>query len=240
MLLAQHIECWQPTVDDHAALVHAQCLYESTLDADERIPWVWIERSVFEREPAANGWCKHLILARVNDDLAGLVYGAFLPGFGGYLCYVTIDERYRKLGLATRLYDAFESAIREDALAAGEQLPFLLWESYRPEADDNDAAFKLWQARTRLFERVGGLWVRGLVLQTPNFDGSGAPTVPMQVFIKPIDEPAETFDDLRLQDVTAELLQRVYGQDLGDKLWDATFDTDVLFQLTSPLEASGV
>jgi GNAT superfamily N-acetyltransferase len=216
---------WEPTVADHAALVQAQNLYERCLDADERIPWVWIERSVIEHE-SGNGWRKHLILASVDDQLAGLVYGAFLPGFGGYLCYVAINEQFRKLGLATKLYDAFFRAMRNDAEACGESLPFVLWESHRPEDDP-----RLWQARVKLFERVGGKWVAGLNLMTPDYSERDAAPVPLQVFLKPMDETV--FSEERLRAIIDELLIRVYGQDPGDELYDATMNTMTAPALTA-------
>ena len=123
------IHCWEPTLADHAILPRAQMLYERALDADERIPWAWIERGLIEPEPADGSWRKHLILARAGDDIAGLVYGAYLPGFGGYLCYVAVDDRFRQHGVATQLYREFFHAMRRDAAALGEPLPFVLWES---------------------------------------------------------------------------------------------------------------
>ncbi len=228
-----HIHCWQPTLEDHALLVHAQRLYERTLDADERIPWVWIERAIIESKPARDGWHKHLILASVDGELAGLAYGAFVPGFGGYLCYVTVDDRYRKLGLGTRLYDAFFALMRQDADLNHEPLPFVLWESYRPVDDDGHEHAQLWQARTRLFQHVGGLAIDGVELQTPNYDGSGPPQVPMRVFLKPLDDATESFDHERLDLIVSELLVRVYGQDPGDPLYEATFAPVKMLRLVS-------
>lgn len=79
----------------------ASKLYEETLAADERIPWMWIEQSVHDRtksKPRPGGWSRHLLLAapegRQDDPaaLAGYVYGALLPGYGGYLCYVGVAD----------------------------------------------------------------------------------------------------------------------------------------------------
>src|SRR5947207_15694073 len=44
----------------------ASKLYEKTLAADERIPWMWIEQSVQDRtksKPRPGGWSRHLLLA---------------------------------------------------------------------------------------------------------------------------------------------------------------------------------
>ena len=77
-------------------------LYEKTLAPDERIPWIWIEKSVESRTKTkpgkADGWTKHLLLAapdgRMDDPtaLAGYVYGALIPNYGGYLCYIGVAD----------------------------------------------------------------------------------------------------------------------------------------------------
>src|SRR4051794_21505002 len=99
-------------------------LYEKTLAADERIPWMWIEQPVQDRtksKPRPGGWSRHLLLAapegRQDDPeaLAGYVYGALLPGYGGYLCYVGVAEWARRMGVGRRLYDQFFKVLRVDA-----------------------------------------------------------------------------------------------------------------------------
>ena len=79
-------------------------LYEKTLPVDERIPWIWIEKSVESRTKTkpgkADGWTKHLLLAapenRVDDPaaLAGYVYGALIPN----LRRLPLLHRRRRLG----------------------------------------------------------------------------------------------------------------------------------------------
>src|SRR5258707_1386462 len=109
----------------------AERLYERTLDPDERIPWIWIEKTV-SGGVKPGGWRKHLILAapegRTTDPngLAGYVYGAFIPGYGGYLCYVGVADWARRMGIGTKLYEAFFEAMRNDAKAAEEPLPFVV------------------------------------------------------------------------------------------------------------------
>ena len=139
-------------------------------------------------------------------------------GFGGYLCYVAVDERFRKQGVATVLYDAFYAAMRADAKAAGEPLPFVLWESYRPNPDDGPAAMKLWQARVRLFERVGGLLAGGARSACAELPEPDAPPVPLQVFLRPMDEPAAAFDAVRFKQIIGDLYDRVLTAQPGDPL----------------------
>lgn len=235
MTLHSPIRCWEPTLEDHALLVTAQNLYERTLDADERIPWQWIERSVVDREPGTNGWRKHLHFASINGELAGLAYGAFLPGFGGYLCYVTVDERFRGHGVATRLYEVFFQAMRNDARACKLPLPFVLWESCRPEPEDDEAAQRIWKARERLFRRVGGGCLDGVALMTPNYLNPDGEPVPLQVFLKPMDETE--FDGARLREIVSELLARVYGEEPGDTLYEATLGPGVFPYFDAPVES---
>lgn len=223
MTLTMPIRCFEPTLADHALLVQAQILYERTLPADERIPWIWIERSAIDSD-LASAWRKHLILATINGELAGFAYGAFLPGFGGYLCYVTVDERFRKHGVGTRLYDSFFAAMRSEAASCGEPLDFVLWESHHPGGSD----LSLWNARLALFAKVGGRMIDGLELMTPNYSESSSP-VPLTVFLKPMDKSEYTSEELRA--IAAELLERVYVQEAGDPLFDASLGSGSELQL---------
>lgn len=207
-------------------------LYEETLSADERIPWAWIERAIRDRvtnKPKAGAWHKHLLLAAPDgrqddpDALAGYVYGAFLPGFGGYLCYVGVAESARRLGVGRRLFEQFFQVLRVDAGELGEPFPFVIWESHRPEADAPDDEWDIWTARTRLFDRVGGLWVEGVNFLSPNFsDDADAAPVPLQLFLKPVDAPASSFTLERLREVVGGLHQRVYRNAPGTALYEGT------------------
>ncbi|HEY2910219.1 MAG TPA: hypothetical protein VGI99_08230 [Gemmataceae bacterium] len=200
----------------------AEQLYEQTLDPDERIPWMWIEKGV-GGGTKPGGWRKHLILAAPGgaaaspEQLAGYVYGAFIPGYGGYLCYVGVAEWARRTGVATELYEAFYAAMHADAQAAEEPLPFVVWESHRPDDDP-----KLWNARVRLFERVGGLWIEGVDFLAPNFSEEASEPVPLQLFVKPMDKPAAAFHEQRLRGVIHGLHERVYRIDEGDPLYEGT------------------
>ena len=224
--------CWEPSDVNDPMVRSAGRLYEQTLDADERIPWVWIERSVEQKpDPRPGGWSRRLILAALAgeagnpDKLAGYVYGAFISGYGGYLCYVGVADWARRLGVATQLYDAFYRAMRADAEAAGEPLPFVIWESHHPEPEAEAAAHDLWQARVRLFDRVGGHWLEGIEFLSPNFDDDEAPPVPLQLFLRPMDTPASAFTPDHLRKVVAGLHDRVYRYESGDSLYDATMAT---------------
>ena len=213
-------------------------LYERTLAADERIPWIWIEQSVESRTKTkpgkADGWTKHLLLAapesRVDDPagLAGFVYGALIPNFGGYLCYVGVADWARRMGVGTRLYDQFFRQMAVDAGEHGAPLPFVIWESHRPKSEAPTAEWDLWAARTKLFDRVGGQWVEGVDFLAPNFasDQEAATPVPLQLFLKPVAEPAGAFDAERLKQVVTGLHREVYHSGPGDGLHDRTLPPD--------------
>ncbi len=217
-------------------------LYERTLDPAERIPWIWIEKAVEGRRQrkrqVQQEWTKHLLLAapleRWEDPqgLAGYAYGAFLPGFGGYLCYVGVAEWARRMGVATRLFEQFYRQMAVDAGETGEPLPFVLWESRRPRPQDPPQAWELWTARVCLFERVGGLWIEGVEFLAPNFalgdddEEELEDAVPLQLFLKPMDEPAAAMDSQRLRQIVATLQQRVYRRGPGDELYDRTLPPD--------------
>lgn len=229
----ERIVCWEAFDASDPMTAAAGRLYEQTLPADERIPWYWIEKSVEERARAKpGGWSRHLLLAAPagkTDDpesLAGFVYGALIPGFGGYLCYVGVADWARRMGVATRLYEQFFRVLTVDAGETGEKLPFVVWESHRPGPDAPQADWDLWTARTRLFDRVGGLWVEGVDFLSPNFaaddEGEEAAPVPLQLFVKPMDLPAGAFDAERLKTLVGGLHERVYRNEPGDDLYDGT------------------
>lgn len=226
----EKVYCWEPTELGTPVLAAAERLYEATIDADERIPWAWIQRSAGEtNERRPTGWMKHLILATAGDNfddpeaLLGYAYGAFIPGFGGYVCYVGVAEAARLRGVGSRLFESLFKAFAADAAYAGEPLPFVVWESYRPTADDDAHLHRLWAARVRAFEKIGGLWVDGLELLTPSY-GGGDPTagVPLQLFVKPMDDPAGSFTADRLRGIAKGLLEQVYGEKPGDYFHDQT------------------
>lgn len=221
--------CWEAENANDPMTREAGQLYERTLAADERIPWAWIEKSLTMRDelkPAARR--RHLLLAapegRESDpqSLAGYAYGAFIPGYGAYLCYMGVAEWARRHGVGSRLFEQFYRTAAVDAGAIGEPLPFAIWESHRPESTDSDAAWKMWNARLRLFDRVGGLWVEGIDFQSPNWAGEAEPPVPLQLFVKPLDVPASALDAERLQHIVGGLQEHIYRTRPGDALYEAT------------------
>jgi hypothetical protein len=229
----------------------AKDLYEQTLTADERIPWLWIEQSVADRaksKPRPGGWSRHLLLATPEgsqDDpaaLAGYVYGALLPGYGGYLCYVGVAPWARRLGVGTRLYDQFFKVLRVDAGELGEALPFVIWESHRPDPLSPQSEWENWAARTRLFDRVGGYWIDGVDFLSPNFaadeEADDAPPVALQLFVKPLDTPESAFTPERLREVVAGLHRGVYRNEPGSPMYDRTLPPGCEPQLR-PARAAG-
>lgn len=243
MRLESRIVCWEPTDVNDPVMRAAGRLYEQTLAPDERIPWVWIEKSV-GGGAKPGGWRKRLILAspegRTADPqaLAGYAYGAFIPGYGGYLCYVGVADWARRVGVGTTLFEAFFRAMEEDAKAADEPLPFVIWESHRPGPDAPPADRDLWTARVRLFDRVGGLWVEGVDFLAPNFAADEGDPVPLQLFLKPVERPAAGFGEAKLRGVIHGLHERVYRIDEGDPLYEGTLTPDCHPRLVPARESS--
>ena len=239
------VTCWEATDVTDPRVRAAGRLYERTLDPDERIPWEWIERGIGNPTGRTAGWKRHLILAAPGgpsaspDQLAGYAYGATIPGFGGYLCYLGVDEACRGAGVGKKLFEGFFERAAADAAATGESLPFVVWESHRPDADGPAAAHDIWAARVRLFNKVGGLWVKGVEFLTPNFAGAAGP-VPLQLFVKPVDRPAASFTADRLWGVVEGLYERVYRIDPGEPLFEQTVRTEVRLVLVPAREAGEV
>lgn len=223
----------------------AERLYEQTQHPDERIPWGWIARSVRGRSQWRPGsWGKHLLLAApapaadptgtagadwadetpdaAAARLAGFSYGCSLPGFGGYVCYIGVADRFRGRGVGTRLFDQMFKVLAADAGASDEPLPFVVWESHKPGPDAPEADWNLWDARVRLFEKAGGLWADGVELFTPNYADPDGPPVPLQLFVRPVDKPAAAYTPADLTALAAGLLERVYRSGPGEPLYDRT------------------
>src|SRR5688572_25579963 len=76
---------------DDPVLLPTRALYESILDEAERIPWEWLARTPERRRGWQPGQRRsHLVVAVEPSDPGkpiGFGYGAFLPGYGGYICY---------------------------------------------------------------------------------------------------------------------------------------------------------
>jgi GNAT superfamily N-acetyltransferase len=235
MSAASEIVCREIVDADDPVLPAARALYESVLEEAERIPWEWLARTPARRREWQPGQRRgHVVVAVPTLDVTrpvGFGYGAFLPDYGGYVCYLGVSPNARGRGIGTALFrflfDLIEIASRESNL----RLPFLLWESHRP-ADKS-----LWQARIRLFEKVGGLWARGIELLTPNYMQPDAPPVPLHVFLRPWDEPASAFDGDRLRVAIRGLYANVYRIPPDDPLYEATLRGAVNPRLVPAVEA---
>jgi hypothetical protein len=168
--------------------------------------------------------------------LFGFSYGAHLPGFGGYVCYIGVDPVARGRGVGVRLMEQMFKVLAADAGANDESLPFVVWESHRPAEDAPAEDWQLWEARMRLFERVGGYWVDGLELQTPNY-GEEETAVPLQLFVRPVEKAVNSFTADDLRQVACGLLERVYRMQPGEALYDATLAGATAPRLRLPRES---
>ena len=229
---AREIVCWELLDPEDATLAEARRLYETTLDPAERIPWAWIAGAVASRRRWRPGeWSPHLLLAAPRSGRGasarpvGFAYGAHVPGYGGYACYLGVDAEHRGRGAGTRLLRLLIKVFQVDATCEGTPLPFVVWESHRPEADAPVQAWDLWRARVRLFARVGACWISGLTFLAPDFRRRSGPPVPLQLFLIPVETPPEEFDAAALRKVSAGLYRRVYGRRPGDPLFDASLSS---------------
>ncbi len=228
--------CWEILDASDALLADVRQLYESTQAPHERIPWDWLQRSVGRRAAWRPGqWCPHLLVAASRNDgeigpISGFAYGGHFPGYGGYVCYLGVQPLHRRRGIGARLFEQFFRVLAVDAAAEGVRLPFVIWESRRPDADAPESDRELWAARLRLFARVGGLWIEGVNFLSPDFEGDGSP-VSLQLFLKPVDEPRESFDVERLKTVVRGLHRNVYRQDDDSSLMRETLPPDCRPQL---------
>lgn len=216
------------------ALGPARALYEATLDEDERIPWEWLARTPQRRSDWKPGQRRpHLVVAE-GEGVVGFGYGVFLPGYGGYVCYLGVDPAARGRGVGTGLFQFLFDLIEQAARESGVALPFVLWESHRPADAD------LWAARLRTFDKVGGRWARGVELLTPNYMRADAAPVALRVFVRPWDEPAAAFDAARLRAAVGGLYDQIYRLDPDDPLRTETLAGAVNPRLVSAVEASEV
>jgi hypothetical protein len=243
---AKDLVCWEALDGDDPALAEVRRLYEAALDPEERIPWAWVAGSVSGRKDWRPGqWSRHLVLAgprtrRGAGRPVGFAYGLHLPDFGGYACYLAVDPRQRRRGAGTRLLQVLVRFLQTDAACEGSDLPFVVWESRMPGPDAAAEVRDAWQARLHLFARVGAWWISRLTLRTPNFQRRGGPPVPLQLFLLPVDRPAEAFDAAALRGVAAGLLRRVYGQEPGDRLYEEALPAGCEPVLRPALEADPV
>jgi GNAT superfamily N-acetyltransferase len=217
---------WREVVDpSDAALPRVRKLYECTLDLAERIPWEWIVSGVGRKPTRSDEWWPHLLIAEDGDGLpVGFFSGLYLPGYGGYACYLGVDPAARRRGVGRLLYQRLFSTFCRDASRLVEPLRFVIWESHRPDADADDAAQSNWQARLRLFAKVGAFWIDEVDFRVPNYMDRLAPPVKLELFLTPFDRPVERFDPPTLRKVIIGLHGRVYGQGPGDELYERAQD----------------
>jgi GNAT superfamily N-acetyltransferase len=226
------VVCWEALDPDDPAVDQARRVYEATLDPAERIPWDWVAGAVAGRAAWRPGtWSPHLLLAAPRlrsraGRVHGFAYGAHVPDYGGYACYLGVDPHHRGHGTGTRLLRLLVQVLKVDALCEGTALPFVVWESHAPGPDATEEERHLWEARLRLFERVGAYWVAGLTFHAPNFARRSEGPVPLQLFLVPMDTPAGRWDPNGLRGVAAGLLRQVYGRDEGDRLFELTLPPD--------------
>jgi GNAT superfamily N-acetyltransferase len=218
-MAAETTNVWEARDPADPGVVAARHLYEALIDPAERIPWEWIEGAVGSVHRRGD-WRSHLLLAGDADAPEGFAYGSLVPGLGGYISYLAVTPSRRRRGAGTALLRGMIDALRADAARAGESLPFVLWES-RPATADG-----VWEARLRLFARVGAWHISGLTFQAPSFAAPPAGPVPLQLFLVPVDRPAESFDARALRAVAAGLMTRVYRRRPGDPLYERTLPPD--------------
>lgn len=193
-------------------------LYERSISPSERIPWAWLAGSV-----AAMPWHlrrSHLIAAQRatgRDRLLGFVTGSYLPHYGGYLSYVAVDPRARGRGVGAMLYRALIRRLRKSADLLDRELPCLVWDSRPPSPSDGVAARENWESRLRLFKKVGGYWIEGIQFTSPNYLRPQAGDVPLEFFLKPVDESAAAFTEGRLRRIVRGLLKRIYHLDVDGR-----------------------
>jgi GNAT superfamily N-acetyltransferase len=203
------------------ALPEVRELFETTLDRAERIPWEWIVSGFDRRKVRRGGRWPHLVVAEdERGRVKGFFSGMYLSEFAGYACYLGVAPDARRLGIGRRLYQHLFAAFRRDARRLDEALPFVIWESHRPRPEDGPAARAIWQARLRLFGRVGAYRIDGVEFRVPNYMDRGAPPVDLELFLTPFDTPAERLGPSALRAAVAELHQRVYHQGPGDELYE--------------------
>lgn len=199
------------------ALAGVRALYERSIGAAERIPWEWIEHPI--REPSPQGRRYHLLVAQNprkgrRGPVLGFVTGMFLPNFGGYLSYVAVDPRARGRGIGARLYRGMIRRLRRTAEEADQTLPFMLWDSRPPSPSDGPEVRENWESRLHLFKKIGGRWIEGIQFTSPNYLNPRSGDVPLEFFLRAIDDDRSEFSSGRLRRIVRGLLRRVYYLDL--------------------------
>ena len=216
-------------------LPSARNLYETVLDEAERIPWEWLERTPERRRQWRPGQRRsHLVVATprvVEGQAIGFGYGAFIPNYGGYVCYLGVDPSMRSRGTGTKLFQFVFDLIADAARTSSMPLPFVIWESHPSQYRD------LWAARLRMFAKVGGLWARGLEMLTPNYMRPDSPPVALQIFVRPWDDSLDSFHSERIRQAVRGLYENIYHIPPDDPLYETTMKTAVNPELVPAVNA---
>lgn len=216
-------------------LPSAQSLYESVLDEAERIPWEWLARTPERRRQWQPGQRRsHLVVATpraATGRAIGFGYGAFIPNYGGYVCYLGVDPSVRSRGMGTRLFQFVFDLIADAARMSSSPLSFIIWESHPPHDRE------LWAARMRTFAKVGGLWARGMEMLTPNYMQPNSSPVALQIFIRTWDDSPVTFDAERIRQAVRGLYENIYHISPDDPLYQTTMTNAVNPELVPAVNA---
>lgn len=192
-------------------------LYEQTLGPSERIPWDWLASFVHPIPSLQRR--SHLIVAcgEYDSRLLGFVTGTYQPRFGGYLSYVAVNPKARGFGVGASLYRALIRRMRKTAFTMGRSMPCLMWDSRPPSPSDDFEVRANWEARLALFKKIGGRWIEGVQFTSPNYLSPRAGDVPLEFFLKPVDDSVEDFNGPRLRRIVRGLLKNIYYLDIdGD------------------------
>lgn len=213
--------CFREVINENDPILKSvRKLYERTLSSSERIPWDWL--ATFVQPVPSLQRRSYLIVAmraggKTGQQLLGFVTGTYQPRFGGYLSYVAVHSKARGRGIAPSLYRALIRRMRKSASALGRSIPCLMWDSRPPSPSDNAEVRANWENRLRLFKKVGGRWIEGVQFTSPNYLLPRSGDVPLEFFLKPVDDTVEDFAGPRLRRVVRGLLRNIYQLDIdGD------------------------
>jgi hypothetical protein len=182
----------------------------------ERIPWTWITSAIPQNTRIPRQY--HVLVAQRDTATdVGPVYG-FVVGMrmqkGGYLSYVAVDPRARGRGVGAMLYRGLIRKLRRSAHAAGREFPFLLWDSRPPSPADGPEVRDNWTSRLALFKKIGGYWIDGVQFTSPNWLNPRAGDVPLEFFLRPVDDDRADFNEGRLRRIVRGLLKNIYHLDM--------------------------
>lgn len=234
---------WEALDPESPDVDRARELFEATQPLDERIPWEWIVRSVKRRPEWRPGrWSPHLLVAALREGkkigtVTGFATGMYFPGFGGYMSYIGVDRIRRGQGVGTRLIQLLGHVLAADASGTGEELPFIVWESRPPVANDENGG-AAWRSRLRLFERVGAKWIGGVSFHAVSYTSDNDTPIPLQLFVLP--GPGKS-DELASQEALIQIItglgQEVYQLKRTHPFMLQTLPTGVKLELRPVGEA---